>query len=1014
MNGKLIFLSGVCIILLSFLTGCGKDDVGLPDNIALSPSSSDSIPVSAAGGDFSVQFNSTAGWNATTDAPGWIEFVSPRSGKAGEGEIQIKVLPNTGYDLRKAYITIKGGSAVCKISVLQHEAGVILLTQKEYNLNYKETKIKLEFRSNIDFDVVLPPVDWVKELQTKAVASHVREYLLSENSNDDARDAEIVIKDKNSGLSDTVKILQTGLLVEKERNVLIGMYNTLGGRTWSNQKNWCSDLPVGMWEGVQTNASGRIIVLDVSLSLLVGTFPAEVCKLTELREFLMPRALSMSGEIPPEIGQLSHLEKLDLGGNMLGGSLPDEICNLVNLKYLNIGINAFTGTFPQNIGNLRNLEHLSIDKNHFSGAIPRGIANLSKISYLQITDNLFSGSIPAGLGSLSHLTCLLLSGNQLSGNIPEDLFYSASLEQLDLSNNKLTGPIPPNIGNAVNLKALGLHDNELSGSLPAGLAQIVGNIDWNSAWPVSSGIYNNNLSGTIPGTISGYLGWGKVWRRIVPQKEGAGFALTGVSLPGYTFTFRDIAGTGKSLSEIYKKNKYTVLLQWVNENYMIHELVSAYQKYHTAGFEVVAFTNPEMPGGAVETIRNSGMGIWNNYVLGYNGDYNTEIEGIVKNSTCKTVQAEVMDTDGNIVFSFQGGIADNSKFNKNTETELLPFLKEKLGEIPPPFYESTDFSEDGKVITLQEATVGKGINLVVMGDGFTDKDMGSDGKYETWCKEAVENYFSIEPAKSFRNRFNVYIVKAVSRREMLIAGAETALGCTFGNGTSIKGVAANCWRYAEKVTRNGDPILAGGAMIVAVLNSDKWAGTTGMFTGLSGSIAYCARPDNVSSFREIVCHEAVGHGLGKLGDEYYAPGSAWPFPDWKRPEYDNLYNSYGWYANLDFTNDPAKIRWNRFLADERYKGLVGIYEGGLVDYTHGVFRATESSIMLSGLSEFNAPSRNAIYKFIMELSGEDYSYEKFTDYDAVNRRSVSAGTRAMAGKDINRPPLAPPEIIYKY
>ena len=34
---------------------------------------------------------------------------------------------------------------------------------------------------------------------------------------------------------------------------------------------------------------------------------------------------------------------------------------------------------------------------------------------------------------------------------------------------------------------------------------------------------------------------------------------------------------------------------------------------------------------------------------------------------------------------------------------------------------------------------------------------------------------------------------------------------------------------------------------------------------------------------------------------------------------------------------------------------------------------------------YNAPSRWAIYKRIMELSGEDCSFEKFLEYDAVNR-----------------------------
>ncbi len=41
--------------------------------------------------------------------------------------------------------------------------------------------------------------------------------------------------------------------------------------------------------------------------------------------------------------------------------------------------------------------------------------------------------------------------------------------------------------------------------------------------------------------------------------------------------------------------------------------------------------------------------------------------------------------------------------------------------------------------------------------------------------------------------------------------------------------------------------------------------------------------------------------------------------------------------------------------------------------------------------EFNAPSRFAIYKRIMERSGDTWSWEKFIAYDAVNRSSKASG-----------------------
>ena len=74
------------------------------------------------------------------------------------------------------------------------------------------------------------------------------------------------------------------------------------------------------------------------------------------------------------------------------------------------------------------------------------------------------------------------------------------------------------------------------------------------------------------------------------------------------------------------------------------------------------------------------------------------------------------------------------------------------------------------------------------------------------------------------------------------------------------------------------------------------------------------------------------------------------------------------------------MHWNSFLTNSVYRNEVGIYEGGLY-YGQGVFRPSENSMMRDNLEYFNAPSRLAIFKRIMELSGEGYSLEKFLEYD---------------------------------
>ena len=49
-------------------------------------------------------------------------------------------------------------------------------------------------------------------------------------------------------------------------------------------------------------------------------------------------------------------------------------------------------------------------------------------------------------------------------------------------------------------------------------------------------------------------------------------------------------------------------------------------------------------------------------------------------------------------------------------------------------------------------------------------------------------------------------------------------------------------------------------------------------------------------------------------------------------------------------------------------------------------------MMNQNVEFFNAPSRWAIYKRIMELSGGTATFSKFLEYDAINRSAAAAAT----------------------
>ena len=110
------------------------------------------------------------------------------------------------------------------------------------------------------------------------------------------------------------------------------------------------------------------------------------------------------------------------------------------------------------------------------------------------------------------------------------------------------------------------------------------------------------------------------------------------------------------------------------------------------------------------------------------------------------------------------------------------------------------------------------------------------------------------------------------------------------------------------------------------------------------------------------------------------------------------------------TNDSIKIAWKDFLTHPDYAFVVGIYEGALL-YSYGAYRATVNSIML-GTGGFNAPSRWAIYKHIMEAAGEAYSFETFLEYDKKNLTAVrSKSSSTTPTKPVDKRRLGAPPVF---
>lgn len=326
------------------------------------------------------------------------------------------------------------------------------------------------------------------------------------------------------------------------------------------------------------------------------------------------------------------------------------------------------------------------------------------------------------------------------------------------------------------------------------------------------------------------------------------------------------------------------------------------------------------------------------------------------------------------------------------------------------------YAED-EIINLQEATKGNrgGINLVFLGDGYDAKDI-SDGKYMKDMQDQVENFFGIEPYKSYRDYFNVYTAIAVSP-ETGIGTVNTIRYAKFET-TYTGGVGLRCdydavFDYALKMpTVTKDNLKE--SLVIVVPNSTDYGGICQMWEDGS-AIAFC--PLSTYGYpldtRGVIQHEAGGHGFGKLGDEYIYHNAFIDFCSCSccGHVYEfNMAKALGWYENLSLTGKMNEVPWSQLIFDEKYSDFVDIFEGGYM-HSRGVFRSEQNSCMNNDIPYYSTISRMAIVKRIKQYAGEEFSYEDFKANDVISSEATTRSfeTLPYSGGSVHNYQL-PPKI----
>ena len=209
--------------------------------------------------------------------------------------------------------------------------------------------------------------------------------------------------------------------MDRDRAALVALYEATGGPNWVNNENWLTDAPLGEWYGVDTDNSGRVVRLDLD-----GRWDSDA------REYILH---GLSGPVPPELGNLANLTRLDLGHNFLSGPVPPELGRLTDLESLHLGGNGLTGPIPTELGELASLTGLWLYSNSLTGPVPPELGRLADLESLHLGGNDLSGPIPPELGRLADLESLNLDYNDLTGPIPESFLELEALERFRFERN---------------------------------------------------------------------------------------------------------------------------------------------------------------------------------------------------------------------------------------------------------------------------------------------------------------------------------------------------------------------------------------------------------------------------------------------------------------------------------------------------------------------------------------------------------------------------------------------------
>lgn len=172
---------------------------------------SNKVEVDAEGGDFSIelQANVEVAYEIEDGAQTWLAPVS-RSRALASSALTFHAEANEESESRQGVIKLAGGNGLTEeVTVYQIGTGpALVLSQSEYIVSSAGETIQVELRSNTEYEIEMPAVDWLRENSSRSLSTYTHYFTVDPNETYDAREAVIRFVDRENGLEQTVTVAQ--------------------------------------------------------------------------------------------------------------------------------------------------------------------------------------------------------------------------------------------------------------------------------------------------------------------------------------------------------------------------------------------------------------------------------------------------------------------------------------------------------------------------------------------------------------------------------------------------------------------------------------------------------------------------------------------------------------------------------------------------------------------------------------------------------------------------------------